>query len=67
MTFAEFHNALRILASIDRDELEQAGVIGYADHDAWGTFRRCPWGWFIRCDDDKAAKLWNLMQKRIPA
>ena len=64
MTFAEFHNALRILTSIDRDELEAAGVIKTNDHNAWGTFTRDPFRWFIRADDATAAKLWAIIERR---
>ncbi|HQS14975.1 hypothetical protein [Reyranella sp.] len=64
MTFAEFHNALRILTSIDRHELEAAGVIKAGDHNAWGTFTRDPFRWFIRADDASAAKLWGIIERR---
>lgn len=64
MTLREFHNALRILMNIDRDDLERAGIIGRADHNAWGTFTRDPFRWFIRADDVTAEKLWRLIERR---
>jgi len=65
MTLTEFHNALRVLTSIDADELEHAGVIKVNDHNAWGTFRRDPFRWFIRADDATAAKLWEIVKRRV--
>lgn len=64
MSFAEFHNGLRILLNIDRPELEAAGVIKVNDHNAWGTFTRDPFRWFIRADDETAAKLWAIVQRK---
>lgn len=64
MNFADFHNGLRILLSIDRHELEAAGVIKINDHNAWGEFRRDPFRWFIRADDIAAPKLWAIVQRR---
>ena len=65
MQFGEFHNGLRIMMSIDQDELVSAGIIRANDHNAWGEFRRDPFRWFIRASDDQAKKLWTLMQKRM--
>lgn len=65
MNFAEFHNGLRILLNIDRDELEAAGVIRHRDHNQWGTLHRDPFRFFIRADDETAAKLWALIQERM--
>ncbi len=64
MTFAEFHNALRILTSIDQCELEDAGVIKPGDMASWGPFSRDPFRWFIRADDETAAKLWAIIERR---
>ena len=49
-----FHNALRILLNLDRSDLEAAGVIAAADHNAWGTFHRDPFRFFIWADDATA-------------
>ena len=59
-----FHNALRILLNIDRDELEEEHVIPLGDHNAWGTFHRDPFRWFIRASDDQAERLWTIIQRR---
>lgn len=64
MDLRDFHNRLRIMISIDRHELEAAGVIAHGDHNAWGTFHRDPFRWLIRCDDESAAKLWALIERR---
>ena len=65
MTLREFHNGLRILLNLDRDVLEAAGVLKHADHNAWGTFKRDPFRWFIRASDTQADRLWALMQTRM--
>lgn len=64
MKAEEFHNALRVLLHIDRHELERAGIIGRTDHDAWGQFRRDPFRWAIRADDDTYMKLWSIIKAR---
>lgn len=65
MTFVEFHNGLRILHCIDRQELETAGVIKRGDHNAWGKFQQNPHRFFIRADDATAATIWTIMQRRM--
>ncbi len=67
MDLRGFHNWLRILISIDRHELEAAGVISTGDHNAWGTFHRDPFRWLIRADDASAEKLWLLIERRAGA
>lgn len=66
MKLQEFHNGLRVLMNIDAADLVNAGVL--TDDEAgigeWIKFRRNPWEWMIRADDDRAAKLWALMLKR---
>jgi hypothetical protein len=64
MTFAAFHNALRILTSIDRHELEAAGAMEHGDDKAWTAFRGDPFRWFIRADDGKAGKVWAIIEQR---
>lgn len=65
MEFKQFHDALRILANIDRDELESAGVLAKGDHNQWGEFRRNPFRWFIRVPDAKSLKLWGIIETRL--
>lgn len=43
MTLREFHNALRILTSIDFYELVEAGVIDADDTAEWKAFREDPY------------------------
>lgn len=65
MQLAEFLNALRIMLSIDQDELIAAGVIPAGDWMAWRRFRSDPFRWFIRdADDEAASKLWALIERR---
>jgi hypothetical protein len=55
---------LRILVSLDLPDLTAAGVMRAGDHNAWGTFRRDPFRWFIRADDETACKVWTLIERR---
>lgn len=64
MTMAEFHNALRIMLSLDLDELAAAGVIAGDDLKAWRSFRTDPFRWFVRADDDTARKLFTMIERR---
>lgn len=61
MTFLELHNALRILTSIDQCELEDAGITSVAE---WGKFRTDPFRYFIRTDDERAEKIYSIMERR---
>ena len=65
MTLRQFHHALRLLQNMDRRDLEREGVIPERDHNAWGTFRRDPFRWFIRADDATAARLWRLIEAKL--
>lgn len=60
----DFHNRLRILFNIDRDELENAGVIEAGDVAAWNTFATDPIKFFLRCNDSTTQKLWTLIEAR---
>jgi len=77
LTFAHFHNALRIMRSIDLDELQAVGIFRGAkqkpDADnpgaaftwaAWCSFRDDPYSYFIRCDDETAQKIWQIIERR---
>ncbi|MBI1182614.1 MAG: hypothetical protein GC201_18905 [Alphaproteobacteria bacterium] len=64
--FGRFHNALRIMINLDRHELVAAGILKHGDHNAWGTFHRDPYRWFIRAPDAQARKLWGLIESRQP-
>ncbi|MCX5495767.1 hypothetical protein OSH11_13720 [Kaistia dalseonensis] len=62
----EFHNALRILLSIDMHELVSVGVISPDDHTAWAEFRNDPFRYFIRSGDERCRKIWLLVEQRMP-
>lgn len=64
MNLRDFHNGLRIMISIDRDELENADVLARNDHNAWAAFQRDPYRWMIRADDETAGKLWSIIERR---
>jgi len=61
--FRMFHNALRIMRSLDRDILENAGVLG--DHEQWEEFRRDPYAWFLKAPDFEAHLLFRLVENRL--
>ncbi|MGE9266410.1 hypothetical protein ACQKHB_23060 [Escherichia coli] len=63
MTIREFHNGLRVLLNLDMHELESAGVLDSPAE--WDKFTGDPYRYFIRANDDKANRLWNLMQRRM--
>ena len=55
-----FSNALRILHSIDRDE------VSAFDDKRWTQFRDEPVRFFLRADDDTQAYLWGIVCARQP-
>lgn len=59
-----FHNRLRILTSIDKHEMVDAGVIDGDEPLQWTNFWHDPYKWFICCPDDQASKLFGIIQKR---
>jgi hypothetical protein len=65
MTLLEFANGLKILRSIDECELVEAGVIAAGDGAAWHRFRSNPPDFLIRCDDERAEKLWSVIERRM--
>lgn len=68
MDLARFLNALRILRSIDRWELDEAKAVTPNLSDKfWVSFRDNPYDFMMRCDDETAAKLWALIEARQPA
>jgi hypothetical protein len=78
MTMARIQNVLRILRSIDLHELQAVGlfvgakvVSEYSRHgnyemESWRDFREDPFTFFIACGDDKAQKIWTVVQGRKP-
>jgi hypothetical protein len=64
MSFHRFHNALRILLSTDRVDLDDAGLpLNNAD---WAKFQADPFRFFIKANDTTAQKLWALVEARQP-
>lgn len=59
-----FHNSLRILASIDRHELADAGLM--LDDAEWSRFASNPWAWLIRAGDEDMRAVWSIIQARQP-
>lgn len=67
MTFNEFHNALRVLSSIDYPEFDDAirPVGGHLPGLTWSQFRDNPWAWFIRVPTAQAQAVWNIVERRM--
>jgi hypothetical protein len=64
MDMRDFHNRLRVLMSIDMDEMVAAGAIEADDEAEWAAFRKDPFRWFISADDAAAEKLWAIVERR---
>jgi hypothetical protein len=63
--FRDFRNRLRVLTSIDMDELAAVGVL---DNSAdWQAFSRDPFRWFVRAGDERVERLWRLIEVRFGA
>lgn len=72
----DFHNRLRIMRSIDRRELEAAGVIDVPrgmdvyegcmrePNAKWARFERDPFDFLIRADDPTAQAIWSIIEAR---
>lgn len=63
MTINEFRNALNIMTSIDRCDLEATGI--RMSWMRWESFSNDPAGYFVRADDGDAAKLWSIIEGRM--
>ena len=59
--FRRFHNALRIMHNIGRDDLLQAGI--QLDDGQWANFEPNPYRWFFRASDQHAHELWGIIQE----
>lgn len=60
--YDRFHNALRIMIGIDRDELLQAGI--QLDDSEWCSFKNDPYRWFFMTSDQRAHEFWALIEAR---
>lgn len=74
MNMREFHNALRILHSIDSPEFYRAAhpkkgkyILPMPDEAAdWQSFHDNPVLWFIKAPDAAAYAIWKLIEGRQP-
>lgn len=64
MTLTDFLNALRILRSIDRGELADAGL--ELDDGEWRDFRERPYWWICIANEQQAEILWRVVLRRQP-
>jgi hypothetical protein len=74
MTQAEFLNGLRILYSLDSDEvgdilnglriLRSLDSDEVGDPDWWPSFRDDPYRFMMHCSDARAALIWAAMNRR---
>lgn len=66
MDALRFINALRIMWNLDRHHLVEAGVLDADDQHGWEVFRDYPHDAAIRLSDERAARLWTLVESRQP-
>lgn len=59
MTFARFHNALRILLNLEREDT------GLSSQE-WYKFQADPFRYFILADDDVSDRLWRAIEAKQP-
>lgn len=64
MDAPRFINALRIMWNLDRHHLVEAGVLDADDKHGWEVFRDYPHDAAIRLGDERAARLWTLVESR---
>lgn len=69
--FRVFHNRLRIMQSIDLDQLQEVGLMFNASPEnpsgswaKWRRFRSNPSSYLIECPDDEAEKIWSIIERR---
>lgn len=67
MTFAEFHNALRVLYCIEFDEFSTCLVGFYDQHEwdrQWNKFITDPHRYFVSASTSIAERLFEIIEKR---
>ena len=64
MTREEFINAMKIMHTIDRVDLERANIIGHHDFDGWREFRDNPWLWMIEATALQQKIVWLMIEQR---
>jgi hypothetical protein len=58
--FRAFHNALRILHSLDYHE------VSFLTEGQWSVFRDNPYSYFMSTSTQNAVRIWEAIQKRQP-
>jgi hypothetical protein len=58
--FRAFHNALRILRSLDYHE------VSFLSEEEWESFRDNPYKFFTSTSDSNASLIWAAIQRRQP-
>jgi hypothetical protein len=64
MNFEEFHGALRVLATLNMQDLVDADAIDQSDDVAWNAFQADPLLWILRADQRRSAALWEALRRR---
>ena len=57
--FRRFHNGVRILRSLDQQEVDSLAV-------DWPRFRDAPFLYFIAANDEAKAVIWRALERRQP-
>lgn len=63
MDLHQFLNRVRTLHCLDFHDLVEGGAFT-RDDERWGAFRSNPAEFMIRADDETAAKIWAVAEKR---
>jgi hypothetical protein len=63
MTYDDFHEYLRLLSQLQRQELIHLHAFTEDDYQAWADFRRDPLRWLLRADDHRAAAVWSAIER----
>jgi hypothetical protein len=63
MNFPEFHKALRILVTLDMQDLVDAHAIDQSDAVAWNAFKADRLKWILHADQRRSEALWLAMRR----
>jgi hypothetical protein len=63
MTYDDFHDGLRLLSQLQRQELIRLHAFTADDYQAWADFKRDPLRWLLRADDHRAAQVWSAIER----
>jgi len=67
MILREFHSTLRVLATLNMQDLVDAGAIDQSDDAAWNAFKADPLLWILCADERCSVGLWRAMERRASA